>query len=164
MIVYTTNHIERISKAMLRQGRIDKVIHIKEPDAEAAVRLVRLYARHMLPEEEDLSQVGTMLRGFIPSAIREVVEQSKLSAIERGDMHHITAEDLLITTENTKDHMELLREQPKDDRSELERFGDALGRSLAAKFDAYFDNQEDDDTAGEDLGKIISSVAKRKAA
>ena len=135
LIVYTTNHIERISKAMLRQGRIDKVIHIKEPDAEAAQRLVRLYARHLLAPSEDLSNVGMLLSGFIPAAIREVVEQSKLSAIERGDVHKITAEDLQVTAENTREHMELLRETPVDSRSELERAATAVGREIAKALD-----------------------------
>ena len=128
LIVYTTNHIERISKAMLRQGRIDKVIHIKEPDSDAAQRLVRLYARHMLSPEEDLAEVGVLLQGFIPAAIREVVEQSKLAAIERGDVHRITAEDLRVTAEGTREHMELLKDTPRDDRSELEKLGDAFGK------------------------------------
>ena len=130
LIVYTTNHIEKISKAMLRQGRIDKVINIKAPDADAAQRLVRLYARHMLHEDEDLSQVGELLVGFIPAAIREVVEQSKLAAIERGDVHRITSEDLKVTVENTLEHMDLLKETPKDDRSDLEKLGDALGKRV----------------------------------
>lgn len=132
LIVYTTNHIDRISKAMLRQGRIDKVIHIKEPDEVAAQKLVRLYARHMLAPDANISKVGGMLAGFIPAAIREVVEQSKLAAIERGDVHNITPEDLELTALNTREHMELLKEPVKDDRSDLEKMGEAVGRQIGA--------------------------------
>lgn len=130
LIVYTTNHIDRISKAMLRQGRIDKVIHIKEPDSVAAQKLVRLYARHMLKPDADIATVGEMLAGFIPAAIREVVEQSKLAAIERGDVHNITPDDLEVTALNTREHMELLKEPTRDDRSDLEKLGDAVGKQI----------------------------------
>jgi ATP-dependent 26S proteasome regulatory subunit len=96
---------------MLRQGRIDKVIEIKEPDTDATARLVRIYARHMLPPEEDIREVCAKMAKMvlIPAAIREIVEQSKLAAIERGDVHHITADDLDVTVENTKEHNELLK-------------------------------------------------------
>ena len=165
LIVYTTNHVERISKAMLRQGRIDKVIHIKEPDAEAAQRLVRLYARHMLAAQEDLTEVGELLAGFIPAAIREVVEQSKLSAIERGDVHHITAEDLRVTAENTKEHMALLKETPTDTRSELEKFGDAIGARVADKLgDVVSDALENDSDAADAVREEVNSFIKRRAA
>ena len=161
LIVYTTNHVEKISKAMLRQGRIDKVIHIKEPDAEAAQRLVRLYARHMLRPEEDITEVGELLSGFIPAAIREVVEQSKLAAIERGDTHYITAEDLRVTAENTREHMELLREAPKDDRSELEKLGDAVGMRIATTLAQSIDVEGDPE---QDIRGSIGLVTRRKVA
>lgn len=162
LIVYTTNHIERISKAMLRQGRIDKVIHIKEPDAGAAERLVRLYARHMLAADEDIREVSVLLQGFIPAAIREVVEQSKLAAIERGDVHHISAEDLRVTAENTKEHMELLKEAPKDDRSELEKFGDAVGKRMStAILEAWNGEETELAEANEDR---IHDITRRKVA
>lgn len=166
LIVYTTNHIERISKAMLRQGRIDKVIHIKEPDADAACRLVRLYARHMLPEDEDIRAVGELLAGFMPAAIREVVEQSKLAAIERGDVHHITAEDLKVTAEDTREHNELLKEVPVDDRSELERLGDAVGGRIA---DAVLTAWNDDEMRGtvaeySEVGEVVHKITKRRRA
>lgn len=163
MIVYTTNHIERISKAMLRQGRIDKVIHIKEPDADAAVRLVRLYARHTLPAGEDITAVGELLAGFIPAAIREVVEQSKLAAIERGDVHNITAEDLRITVEGTREHMDLLKEPVKDDRSDLEKAADAFGKRVASTLVNALDN-DGFENVREVLEEKLGEPGKRKAA
>ena len=165
MIVYTTNHIEKISKAMLRQGRIDKVIHIKEPDADAAVRLVRLYARHMLPAGEDLTHIGELLGdgSFIPAAIREVVEQSKLAAIERGDVHNISAEDLRVTVEATREHMELLKEPVKDDRSDLEKAADAFGRRVASTLTEALGDNDYEDVEGV-IGDALALPGKRKAA
>lgn len=169
MIVYTTNHIERINKAMLRQGRIDKVIHIKAPDEVAAQKLVRLYARHMLKAEEDLTEVGRILAGFIPAAIREVVEQSKLAAIERGDFHNITADDLKVTAENTKEHMELLKDAPKDDRSDLEKLGDALGNRVGGAIveivNLALENDDDIDTSVKaGVEKTVAQATRRRKA
>lgn len=177
MVVYTTNHVERISKAMLRQGRIDKVISIPEPDAEAACRLIRLYARHMLNPQEDITHVGKLIaeQRMIPAAIREIVEQSKLAAIERGDVHQITADDLRITVEDTKEHNELCKEPARDDRSEFEKFGDALGTKVGEAVldaivaaDAHVSNGDNEDVTEDILTDVAEALhaktSRRKAA
>ena len=168
MVVYTTNHVEKISKALLRQGRIDKVIQVKQPDAEAACRLMRLYARHMLDQHENIEEVGAMIaeQEMIPAAIREIVEQSKLAAIERGDVHKITAADLRLTVEDTKEHNELCKEAPVDDRSELERLGQALGREVGKSLGAALEDWdgEDRDVLVNDVERDVNILAERKVA
>lgn len=170
MVVYTTNHVERINKALLRQGRIDKVIQVRQPDAEAACRLMRLYARHMLDQYENIEDVGKMIaeQEMIPAAIREIVEQSKLAAIERGDLHKITADDLRLTVEDTKEHNELCKEPAVDDRSELEKLGQAMGREVGKSVMAVFERQEADEEWAEDtvkdIEKDVNVIAERKVA
>lgn len=124
--VLTTNFVERIDRAMMRPGRLDAVITVSPPDAEAAEKLVRLYARGRLPADESLSAVGKALDGQIPATIREVVERSKLAMIANGHTH-LTQDDLLLAAEGMKRHLELLNR----DTGPRESNGDILARTLA---------------------------------
>ena len=93
--VLTTNHIEQINKAMLRPGRLDVILNILPPDAEAVERLIRRYGRGLIPETADISSVAARLAGQIPATIREVVERAKLSAIaHRGGADTLLTVDL----------------------------------------------------------------------
>ncbi len=81
--VFTTNHVENINPALLRMGRLDTLVEVKEPDANAAVRLVKLYARGLLHPDVDFTKVGETLKGRIPAFIRETTERAKIAAINR---------------------------------------------------------------------------------
>jgi transitional endoplasmic reticulum ATPase len=130
MIILTTNHVEKIAKAMLRPGRLDAVINVLPPDAKAVEKLVRLYGRELIAVEDDLSKVGEVLKGRIPAVIRECVERSKLAAIKRagdnlsGSMK-ITADDLHEAALTMKLQLDLLDKEVKLANSN-ERLGEAL--------------------------------------
>ncbi len=117
MVVLTTNHLDNINSAMLRPGRIDVLVEVTPPDAEAAARLIRVYGRDLV-ESGTLSRVGAELSGFIPAVIREVVERSKLVHIHRtGHVPtpgSITEDDLLGAALSMRQQMEVLnRTAPK---------------------------------------------------
>ncbi len=110
--VLTTNHVENINPAMLRPGRLDTLVEVSPPDAEAAQRLVRLYARDLLAEDVSLERVGAALAGRIPAVIREVTERAKIAAISRigsGDIAGHVLEADLISSANAMDvHVAML--------------------------------------------------------
>lgn len=108
--IMTTNHVERINKAMLRPGRLDSVITISPPDKEAVQKLLRVYGRELIADDENLDQISQILSGQIPAFIREVMERSKLFAISRinGGMMIITQADLLVAAAEMKEHLALL--------------------------------------------------------
>lgn len=133
MVVLTTNHVEDINKALLRPGRLDAVINVLPPDANAVVRLVRLYGRGLIDPQEDLLAVGMELQGNIPAVIRECVERSKLAAIrmaEPGGDFKITGPALLEAAKGMKGQLDLLNQKPKDERTDIEMFGDCIGKHI----------------------------------
>lgn len=83
--VLTTNHLEGIHPAMLRPGRLDAIIDVKAPDAEAVQRLLRVYGGQSVDEDTDLSTVGRLLDGEIPAVIAEVVSRAKLSQLSMNE-------------------------------------------------------------------------------
>lgn len=108
IVVLTTNHLQGITPALLRPGRMDAVIHIPPPDAKTVEVLLRQYARGLIPADEKLGYVAMQLDKHIPAVIREVVERAKLHAIARdGAAGNITELDLLREAEGMVEHVRL---------------------------------------------------------
>lgn len=116
--VFTTNHVDDINPAMLRPGRLDVLIEVTPPDAEAAQKLVRLYARGLLEKSADLKLIGERLAGKIPAVIREVTERGKIAAISRIKGADIAGKvkeaDLVSAADAMENHTKML--QPKEDK------------------------------------------------
>lgn len=131
MVILTTNHLENINAAMLRPGRLDNVINVEPPDAEAVEKLVRLYARDLVAKGENLEGVGKKLAGQIPAVIREVVERSKLYAIARGtgDLT-VTGKDLEYAADEMTHHLSLLKVKPTDLRHPMEKAASIIATAL----------------------------------
>jgi SpoVK/Ycf46/Vps4 family AAA+-type ATPase len=130
MVVLTTNFIEKIDRALLRPGRFDAVISIQPPDAETAERLVHAYARDLLDETADLSEVGEVIAGQIPATIREVVERAKLAMLTEG-RKFLTEEDLEVSAIGMKRHMALL-EPTESEATPAEKLFDAIKLVMSA--------------------------------
>lgn len=77
--VVTTNDLDSINPAMLRPGRLDAVIDVTPPDAEAAEKLLRLNGGAQISAETNLTEAGKLLAGQIPATIAEVVKRAKLN-------------------------------------------------------------------------------------
>lgn len=107
MIVLTTNFAEKIEKAMLRPGRLDAVIDITPPDAEAVERLIKFYAKETLDGDADISEACAMLEGKIPAVIRETVERSRLSMLNH-DREKIVGSDLVVAARTMDNHLRLI--------------------------------------------------------
>ena len=130
--VLTSNEVTNINQAMLRPGRLDAVIHVSPPDEKAAIKLVRLYARGLLDDAEDLTTAGELLKGMIPAVIREVVERSKLYALARsnGADAKLNAAALENAAKGMKHHLDLLYKKTDDDVTAETRLGKALGEVI----------------------------------
>lgn len=85
MLVLTSNHAEQINVAMRRPGRIDVLLQVTAPDAEACTRLIEHYGRGKIAPNQDLKPAGEALAGVNPAMVRETVERAKLEAIRRSE-------------------------------------------------------------------------------
>lgn len=131
IVVLTTNNVENITQAMLRPERLDAVISVMPPDADAVIRLIRQFAKNQISENEDLTEVGKKLAGHIPASIHEVVQRSKLAAISRtGEGAQITAEDLLIVANGMIRHLKLLEPVQEDNREPIVKAAEVLGQHI----------------------------------
>jgi len=76
--VLTTNHLDKINPAMLRPGRLDAVINVTPPNAEAVEKLLKYYGADTLDAGIDLKAASDVLAGSIPAVIAEVIKRAKL--------------------------------------------------------------------------------------
>lgn len=133
MIVLTTNDVDKINQAMMRPGRLDSVINVSPPDAEAAIRLIKLYARGLLDENADFTAVGKKLEGQIPAVIRECVERSKLHALRMaypGQAILLDADALLAAADEMEFALKLLQPKKPDERSKREKAAAVLADAI----------------------------------
>jgi transitional endoplasmic reticulum ATPase len=131
MVVLTTNHVDRVNRAMLRPGRLDDVITVRPPDAEAAIRLVKQYGGDLVKDGEDFTESGKRMDGMIPAVIREVVERAKLASLAENEEIVIDDASLAVAASTMKDQLELLREEEPDTRSDIEKAADRLNTGLS---------------------------------
>lgn len=137
--VLTTNHLDRLTKAVLRPGRCDTLVEVTRPDADAASRLVKLYGRNLLAPETDYDAIGSSLADHLPAEIREAVERAKLAAIARlsiedrvdeGIEGKVTEQDVIAATGAMSAQHEMLIPKDQDTRTPIERAVDILGFHL----------------------------------
>lgn len=76
-VLAATNHPERIDKAVLRTGRIDEIIYIDIPDAEARKSLFALALSKLPTEGEiDTDHLASLTNGFNCSDISYIVKSA----------------------------------------------------------------------------------------
>lgn len=139
--VLTTNHLDRLTQAILRPGRCDLLVQVTRPDAAAAIRLVKLYGRDLIAADAKYDIIGAALNNHLPAEIREAVERAKLAAVSRmarsGQLQpggsiagHVTEIDLLAAIRAMNNQHKLLEVKEVDKRGVAEKCADILGNSI----------------------------------
>jgi transitional endoplasmic reticulum ATPase len=117
MMVLTTNHPERINKAMLRPGRLDAVVEIGSLDLPGVQRMIE----SMVPEDMrtplDYLEIYAAMEGFLPAFVKEATDRAVRYALARADRHDIVLEtqDFVQAAEGLKPQLRMMREaqEPK---------------------------------------------------
>lgn len=134
-LVFTSNYAERLTNTIVRPGRIDLMIPFQAPDAVAAEKLIKLYARGLLRAGETLHEVGKILSGQIAASIRGVVEKAKLAALNSAGGNilglEITEEHLIHAANSMKRQMEMLNRKENPILSERERAAKIIVKGFA---------------------------------
>ncbi len=134
--ILTTNHVKKITPALLRPGRCDVLVHLERPDASAAARLVQLYSRGLLAVDADMDAIGAATQGHLPAEIREIMERAKLATILRLNgspdiTGAVTSDDVLAAVLALKGQHEMLQPKVKPDSGLiLDRMANTLGSAI----------------------------------
>jgi len=86
MMVLTTNHPERINKAMLRPGRLDAVVEIGALDETGIGRMIEALVPLQDREDDlDYAAIHQEMSGFMPAFVKEAIDRAVRYSIARDD-------------------------------------------------------------------------------
>jgi transitional endoplasmic reticulum ATPase len=131
LFVATTNHVDSINAAMLRPGRMDVVMKVDPPDAEASIRMARHYAKGAMDPNDNYTAASQLLANRIPAEIEEVVKRAQTRTLFRTGIPNspINAQDLYgaaLAVKNEKDMLNARDIKPNP----MKEFGQAVGEGL----------------------------------
>jgi len=183
-IIGATNRPDMLDEAMLRPGRLDRIIYVPPPDAESRKKIFEVYLRNseLLASDINIDELVEKTDGYVGADIEMVVRESKLAAmrefigamdakteIERADalknvrvtkVHFTTALEKVRGTLDKSTIEEYERTQAwkilygQEERSVLEKAAGAVQR---ASFGPKTDKRE---SAIEELNKLLYAGRK----
>lgn len=109
--VMTTNKIDSIEPAAIRQGRISAKILFDYPDAPAVEKLIRMYAGDRVSDSADLSKVGKVLARMNPAEIEEAVNIARYAYLGLHGVEpvHLSSDDLLESAKYMREQADIQR-------------------------------------------------------
>ena len=143
--ILTTNHVDRIHKAMLRPGRLDAVVHIGSLDEGGYERLVKaLVPSHLLAEDIDYHHVSEAMAGFMPAFAKEAVDRAMRYAVDRtgGFPDVLTTYDLVEAATGLRPQLELMETATEGQRSDT--LSTAFQRTIEEAVDGVKVMDDDD--------------------
>ncbi|MFW0789306.1 AAA family ATPase [Gordonia sp. CPCC 205333] len=96
VVLGATNRPDLIDPALLRPGRLERLVFVPPPDADARFEILKTAGRSVpLADEIDLKTVATELDGYSAADCAALLRESALAAMRRDiDTATVTAEDL----------------------------------------------------------------------
>ena len=94
-VIATSNRPDKIDPAVLRTGRIDKMVYVPLPDQVARREMLKLHLKDRPCDELDYEKLATLSEGYVASDITYVVNEAAMIAAFNGT--NIT-EELMETT------------------------------------------------------------------
>ncbi|MFL0577826.1 AAA family ATPase [Dietzia sp. 179-F 9C3 NHS] len=104
VILGATNRPELIDPALLRPGRLEKLVFVPPPDAEARADILRASGRNVpLADDVDLDALGADLDGYSAADCAALLRESALTAMRRDiDAAEVTADDVARARETVR--------------------------------------------------------------
>ena len=104
VVVGATNRPELIDPALLRPGRLEKLVFVEPPDAEARREILRTAGKSVpLSDDVDLDALAGELDGYSAADCVALLREAALTAMRRSiDAADVTAADVATARENVR--------------------------------------------------------------
>lgn len=104
VVLGATNRPELIDPALLRPGRLERLVFVEPPDAEARYEILKTAAKSVpLSKEVDLKNLAADLDGYSAADCVALLREAALTAMRRSiDAADVTAEDLAKARETVR--------------------------------------------------------------
>lgn len=133
LVLAATNNLRDIPDALLRHGRLEKLIKVPYPTGEEALELLKKHFKEfnlVLPEDFDDEEVSLSLNGITCAGVKAVVNDLVL----RNGFENITVEMLFNSIYNITDRV---KEAPEEDNLDV-AIHEAGHAVVAKSFSEYF--------------------------
>jgi transitional endoplasmic reticulum ATPase len=103
VVVGATNRPELIDPGLLRPGRLEKLVFVEPPDAQARVDILRTAGKSIPLRDVDLDALAADLDGYSAADCVALLREAALTAMRRSvDAAEITAADVATARENVR--------------------------------------------------------------
>ncbi|HEY3010653.1 MAG TPA: AAA family ATPase [Micromonosporaceae bacterium] len=108
VVVGATNRPDLVDPALLRPGRLERLIYVPPPDAEARAEILRAVARNVpLATDVDLAGLAAGLDGFSAADCAALVREAALAAMRESlDATSVTAAHVAAARERVRASLE----------------------------------------------------------
>ncbi|MEB3774364.1 MAG: AAA family ATPase, partial [Desulfurococcales archaeon] len=87
VVIAATNRPDMVDPALLRPGRLEKLIYVPPPDEEGRLEILRIHTRNMpLSSEVDLRELARLTEGYTGADLAALVREAAMIAL-RDDLN-----------------------------------------------------------------------------
>ena len=98
-IIAATNRPELLDKALLRPGRLDRIIEIGLPDKDGRLDILQIISKQIPTDKEvDFKQISVQTKGFSGAELKALIMEAGLNAIS-NNRESISREDIKLALE-----------------------------------------------------------------
>jgi len=156
LALFTTNHVEKIQKGVMRPGRIDSIIHIADLDRNGIERAIRANVDTSVLGDVDYDVVFAEMHGFLPAFVVEAVNRAVRYAVSRNHgsaQFTIETDDVVRAAQGLRRQLELMNDAQEGTRDKVTVDG-ALSRVVEAAIEAKLDKAKLLDYDGDFNGNL----------
>ncbi|MCE4621284.1 MAG: CDC48 family AAA ATPase [Desulfurococcales archaeon] len=85
VVIAATNRPDILDPALLRPGRLEKLIYVPPPDKQGRLEILRIHTRHMpLADDVDLSEIADMTEGYSGADLAALVREAAMIALREN--------------------------------------------------------------------------------
>jgi hypothetical protein len=137
---FTTNHVDKLQKGVLRPGRLDAIIHIGELDRTGMEKLVRSVVQaDKLDSGVDFDTVYESFKDFYPAFAKEAIDRAKRFSMNenRGRLAPLTTQNFVDAAHSLTPQLKLMNKAEEGVRAVT--FSDLIKADVAKVVDnTYF--------------------------
>jgi transitional endoplasmic reticulum ATPase len=110
IVIAATNRIDMLDPALLRPGRLDRLILVPAPDEEARLKILKIHTRKMpLGTDVDLERLATLTKGYSGSDIEALCREAGMLALRESIAQSANIKDKQVTWRHFEKAMEKIR-------------------------------------------------------
>ena len=100
-IIGATNRIDILDQAIIRPGRLDRLIEVGLPDVKGRMEILKVHSKEMNLQKVKLKELSETMTDFSGAEIRAACTEAGYFAI-RENRDHVTQEDFLAAIEKVR--------------------------------------------------------------